>query len=75
MHKLLESRLVNEVKEKVPKVDLPVEDIVLITTTTLYTMAKFSVEHRAHFLTGPWHSRARFLRGAGNMVEKILTED
>jgi len=61
MLKELAEQLVKEVKAKVPKVDLSAEDIVLITTTTLYTMAGFSAKEAAH-------NRAHFLRSAGDLV-------
>lgn len=61
---MLESQLIDAVKESVPRVDLSVDDIVSITTTTLYTMAKFSAKRAEH-------NRVRFLRGAGNLVGRI----
>jgi hypothetical protein len=65
MSKELADQLVKEVKEKVPKVDLAVEEIVLITTTALCTMAKFSAREAEH-------NRVRFLRGAADLVRKIF---
>jgi hypothetical protein len=67
MHKELKSQLVNEVKAKVPKVDLSAEDIILITTTTLYTMGRFSAKEAEH-------KRARYLRGAGDLVLKLTSD-
>jgi hypothetical protein len=62
------SKLVEAVKDKLSSVNLKAEEIALVTITTLYTMAGFSAKNTAH-------NRARFLRGAGDMVESILTSD
>lgn len=66
MQSELASKLVEEIKGKLPSVTLEAEEIAIITITSLYTIAGFSARNANH-------NRARVLRGAGDLVESVLT--